>query len=401
LSKINARSADATDYREPTTIWNAMFINVVIVNIAMNFGQFMMNTLIPKFADSLGATSTVVGMVASMFTITALAVKPISGPAIDTFPKKRILFGAILTIMVAFITYSLAHSVTVIIIARLIHGIGMGFTASTCLALASDALPKEKLAQGISYFTLGQAIVSAVGPSTGLALSSRFGYNKAFAIGAVMMAIAAVLAAFMKTPPAKKDKKFKITLNSMFAKEAIIPATLQLFLAMSYGTISSFLVLYAQNERGVENIGLWFTVNAVCLLITRPALGKLADKFGIHKVMLPAFVMFGLSLFMISISTNIYMFIISAVISACGYGAALPANQALCMKCVTPERRGVGGNTNYIGTDIGFMIGPTLAGMFVTNFGYSSMFRLMIIPIGIATVLFIVLYPKIKAICTK
>jgi MFS family permease len=187
----------------------------------------------------------------------------------------------------------------------------------------------------------------------------------------------------------------------MFAKEAIIPATLQLFLAMSYGTISSFLVLYAQNDRGVENIGLWFTVNAVCLLVTRPAIGKLADKFGIHKVMLPAFFMFGLSLFIISISTNIYMFIFSAIISACGYGAAMPTNQALCMKCVTPERRGVGGNTNYIGTDIGFMIGPTLAGLFVTSFGYSSMYRIMIIPIVIASVLFIFFYPKIKAICNK
>jgi MFS family permease len=235
--------SQAKAYHEPTKIWNALFINVVIVNIAMNFGQFMMNTLISKFADYLGAAATVVGIVTSIFTVTALAVKPISGPAIDTFPKKRILVGAILTIMAAFITYSLAQDVTTIIIARLIHGMGMGFTASTCLALASDALPKSKLTQGISYFTLGQAVVSAVGPTIGLSLAARFGYNKAFAIGAVMMGCSAVLAAFMKTPPITKKKKFTISLNNMFAVEAVIPAVLQLFLAMSYGTISSFLVL--------------------------------------------------------------------------------------------------------------------------------------------------------------
>jgi MFS family permease len=170
---------------------------------------------------------------------------------------------------------------------------------------------------------------------------------------------------------------------------------------MSYGTISSFLVLYAQNDRGVQNIGLWFTVNAVCLLISRPVIGKLADKFGIHKVMLPAFFMFGLSLLIISFSSNIYVFLVSAAVSAWGYGAAMPTNQALCMKCVAPDRRGVGGNTNYIGTDLGFLIGPTLSGILVTNFGYSTMFRIMIIPIVIAGVIFILLYPKIKAICTK
>jgi len=396
-----AQGSGITAYREPTKIWNAMFINVIIVNIAMNFGQFMMNTLISKFADSLGATSTVVGIVTSMFTITALAVKPISGPAIDSFPKKKILVGAILTITLAFVTYSLAQSVTVIIIARLIHGIGMGFTASLCLTLASDVLPKDKLTQGISYFSIGQAVVSAVGPSIGLALSKRFGYNISFAIGACVMAGSAILAATMKVPPKRTHKEFRISLDNMFAKEAIIPATLQFFLAMAYGSIGSFLVLYAQNERGVENIGLWFTVNAICMLISRPLLGRLADRYGIHKVMLPAFGMFALSLFIISVSTNIYMFLFSAVINSCGYSAIQPINQALCMKCVAPDRRGVGGNTNYIGTDLGLLIGPTIAGTIVTYFGYSNMFRSMIIPIALAAIFFSTVYNKIKAISTK
>lgn len=89
LNQIDERSALATEQYNPTTIWNPMFISIFIVNLAMNFGQYMMNTLIPKFADSLGATPEVVGIVASMFTITALAVKPVSGPAIDTLPKKK------------------------------------------------------------------------------------------------------------------------------------------------------------------------------------------------------------------------------------------------------------------------------------------------------------------------
>ena len=401
IDEINIDQSKTGDFQEPTKIWNAMFINIVIVNITMSFGQFMMNTLIPKFADSLGATATVVGLVTSVFTITALAAKSVSGPAIDSLPKKKILFGATLIIILAFIIYSLAHSVATIIVARLIHGIGLAFTASTCLAIACDALPRDKMAQGIGYFSLGQAIASAVGPAVGLSLATRFGYNKMFAIGAGVMALSAILAITMKTPIVHIHKKFKISLENMFAKEAVIPATLQLFLAMSYASIGSFLVLYAQNERGVENIGLWFTVNALCMLVTRPAIGKLADKYGIHKVLLPAIIMFALSLFVISISDNIYLFALSAAVNACGYGTIVPTNQALCMKCVTPERRGVGGNTNYIGMDLGFMTGPVLAGIFVSNFGYSNMYRMMMAPVAVACVLFIFFYPRIKAICTE
>ena len=385
----------------PVGIWNKLFINIVIVNIVMNFGQFMMSTLIPKFADHLGASPAVVGVVASIFTVTALAIKPVSGPVIDTLQKKWVLFGAILIIAASFIIYSMAYSLTTLVVARLIHGMGMGFTASTCLSLASEALPQDKLAQGIGYFSLGQAVISAIGPSLGLTLTSRFGYNQTFAICAYIMASSAVLVIFIKAPKNVARKKFKITWNGMFAMEAIIPATLQLFFAMSYMTISSFLVLYAQNDRGVENIGYWFTANAISMLISRPIVGRLGDKYGIHRIMPPAFVIFALSLYVISISDNIIMFLISAVISSWGYGVIMPANQALCMKCVSPDRRGVGGNTNYVGMDIGAFVGPAISGVLIMRFGYSAMYQLMILPIAGAGVVFYLCYPKIKEICTK
>ncbi|MBR3779429.1 MAG: hypothetical protein IKL13_06915 [Clostridia bacterium] len=38
------------------------------------------------------------------------------------------------------------------------------------------------------------------------------------------------------------------------APYSLIPATFLFFLSMSYSTLSSFLVLYAQQERGVEQI---------------------------------------------------------------------------------------------------------------------------------------------------
>ncbi len=65
------------------TMWNPTFISIFIVNFAMNMGQFMMNTLVPKYANYLGATAAVVGTVTSMFAITALAIRPLAGPAFD------------------------------------------------------------------------------------------------------------------------------------------------------------------------------------------------------------------------------------------------------------------------------------------------------------------------------
>ena len=152
------------------------------------------------------------------------------------------------------------------------------------------------------------------------------------------------------------------SLDSMIAKEVWVPAVTQFFLAFAYCLINSFLYIFAEAQGVVGgNIGLFFTIYAMTLLFTRPLVGRLTDKLGTVKVLVPAMCFFGLSFFIISCSDTLWMFYLAAVISAFGYGACTPALQALCMKMVTPDRRGAASCTNYLGTDFGFLLGPIVA----------------------------------------
>lgn len=380
------------------TMWNPTFISIFIVNFAMNMGQFMMNTLVPKYANYLGATAAVVGTVTSMFAITALAIRPLAGPAFDYFSKKRLLSCAIGIIALAFVGYSQATTIPMMMACRLLHGIGIGCTAPLALAIASDSLPDEKMGSGIGIFSLAQAVSSAIGPSIGLNLSKSIGYNTTFALGAAVMCFSLVLSFFIKEKPKAKEGKFAIRLDKIVAKEAIIPACIMVFLAMAYSCINSFIAIYG-GECGVDQIGLYFTAYAICLLLSRPLSGTISDKYGLDKAIIPACIMFATSFFMISISKSLPMFLVSGAISDFGYGACQPAMQALCMKCVSKERRGAGANTNYMGVDLGNLIGPTLAGTITervqattgsTVAGYSTMYRCMIIPIAIGVIIFLI-----------
>lgn len=81
------------------------------------------------------------------------------------------------------------------------------------------------------------------------------------------------------------------------------------------------------------------------------------------------------------------MFLFSAFVSAFGFGACHPLVQAICMKCTPPEKRGAGSITNYIGQDLGNLVGPTFAGFVVERTSYAVMWRVMIIPILFAMLL--------------
>lgn len=390
---------------ENASIWNRPFINIFIVNIVMSMGQFMMNTLIPKYADSLGSTATVVGLVSSAFTITALGLRPVTGPAIDYFKKTYMLRIAMSFTTIAFIVYSLSTNITMLFIARLIHGMGVGLTTPLALAMASNTLPQNKVASGLGMFSLGSALATAIGPTIGLKLSVLIGYNSTFIICAGLMALALVLSFFIKGEEPQRTSRFKVSLKQIFTPEALIPTTILFFEVLAFSSINTFLAIYG-DLCGVADIGLYFTANAITMIIIRPFSGKIADKLGMDKTIFPGLLFFVGALLCISFSRSLPMFIISGIITAIGFGSSEPMLQALNLQLVPRERRGAASNTNFIGIDLAFLIGPTISGSIITALNkstgnevtaMSNMYRIMIIPAIVAVVIFFIYSKKLMA----
>lgn len=397
------KSANVSLPPKKQTIWNPEFTSIFIINVIINMGQFMMNTLVPKYAEHLGATAAMVGMVSGMFAITSLSIRPVVGPATSYFRKNRLLAVTVGILIAAFICYGFADSIPIVIIGRLLHGVGMGFLAPITLALASNVLPDERMASGIGIFSLGQAFATAVGPTIGLALENAVGYNTTFFFGAVLMGVALVLSLQLKTEAPNRTQRFKVSLSNMIAPEVIIPAIIMFFLGGAYSCINSFVVIYG-GVCGVDGIGLFFTAYAVFVLFSRPFSGKIADKYGVDKVVIPGMLIFALSFFIISFARSLPMFILAGAVSAFGYGICQPAIQTLCMTLVSKDRRGLAGNTNYIGVDIGYLTAPVLGGAIVTFLqqhggtqlqGYAAMYRIMTIPVFIALIIFLACRKKL------
>lgn len=374
---------------EPTKIWNRGFVSVFLVNMMMFMGQQMTNVLVPRYTHVLGGTPTMVGFIASSFAYTALLLKVFAAPAIDTWNKKTILGSAILVMALAYFGYSMSTDVHGIFVFRLIQGCGQAFSATCCLALATDMLPSDRIGTGIGYYSVAQAICQSIGPAVGLELADRLGYHATFITCALIMIVAAVMALSLKTRYVKKGK-FRLRLDGIVAREAVIPAFLMFFLCMAYYNVTAFLVIYAE-EQGIQgNVGLFFTVYAVTLFVSRPLVGRMSDKRGTVAVLLPAMCFFAAAFILIGIARNLGTLLLAAFVSAFGYGACQPAVQTLCMKSVPKEKRGAGSTTNYIGQDLGNLVGPLVAGMVVEKFGYHMMWFIMIIPVAIAMAIVLV-----------
>lgn len=394
---------------EKHKIWTKSFVILFGLNFFMGMSQFMMNTLVPKYAYFLGCEASVVGLVTSTFALTALAIRPLAGPTMDYINKNRLLTIAYGTITLAIVICGFSRDVTMLVAARLIHGLGVAFAAPLCLALASNLLPDRKIASGLGVFYLGSVIAAAIGPASGLWLADLIGYNAVFFICSGIMFLSFLLSLLLKNEKNSCPAHFSITLRQIVAPEVIRSALVLFFMSLAHSS-SSFIAIYGA-ALGVKEIGLYFTASAVVMLVVRPLAGRIADRYGVGKTVIPGLVIFACSLALLSFCRSLPMFLAAGALSALGYGFSQPIIQTLNMQLVPRERRGVAGNTNYMGIDLGILAGPTLAGFVVSSvksgtgdeiLGFSWMYRVMIIPVLLAVAVFAFcrkrLYEKIKEI---
>lgn len=382
---------------EPTKIWNITFVSVFLTNMAISLGQLMSNSLLSAYADSLGATAGQIGVLMSMFAVSALLLKVVTSPAIDTFNRKTIAIGAMVFYAAAFVGYSVSKTIPLLMFFRVIQGTGMAFGTVSCLAIAAESLPREHYNAGMGYYALAQTVSQAVGPSIGLWIAGRWGYGTTFLTSACVMGLAAVAACNIRLQ-FKRTKKFRITFGNVIAKEAILPAVVSLFLSMGICVVNSFVVVYAAKRGVTENIGLFFTVSALTMVFTRPFVGRLTDKYGLVKVFVPCIFCNVAAFVIISFARSLPVFLLASFIAGFGFGACSPAVQALAMKSVPAERRGAGSGTNFIGTDIGYLIGPTAAGFLAQSYGYPVMWRAMVLPFLVAIALVVIFRGRIARI---
>lgn len=342
------------------TIWSVPFAVLMAVNFFQSMAAFMANATLPVLADSMGATAATVGMVVSAFTLSALLVRPFAGPAFDSFSRKRLLLASQVVICTSMFLYGLVDSIEALVAIRLLHGIGIGCSGPLAMSLVSEYLPASKFASGISIYALAQSFAQVIGPATGLYLVEAVGFSAAYFLASALLLVA-MAGVFALREPFRERLPYQLKLSRMFAREAVGKAIALALIASSFSCMASYVVLYGYGL-GVESMGLFFTVYALCLVVTRPVLGGLADRVGAPRVIVLGTVCFALSYVALSQARDLGGFLIAAVVGSAGFGCCAPLLQSMGLASVGVDRRGAASNTTFTGLDLGMLAGPIIGG---------------------------------------
>jgi MFS family permease len=388
---------------DPVSIWNRNFLCTLLSSFTLSIGHFSINPLIASYAVHLGASAYVMGLISGLFFGVAFTMRPVAGPVLTKFDKRKLMILVFFIGVAANIGYALFNNISGFITFRLLHGLQYALIGILTMTLAGDNLPKEKMASGMGIYGLSNSLSMAIAPTIGIEIlnfgthlrNESFGFTCIFIFG-IVISILGFIPALMLLPDRKT--KEEITSAGAWYKNIIsvhtIPmATVMFFIYLGYSLYNVYVVEYAK-ELGILGISSFYTVLALVLLVVRPISGYLTDKFGLSKVLPPSLVILAFSFIIIGSGRSLGAMLTGAAVAAIGFGSFQPALNSMCILSETPVKRSVASNTLFIGIDIGLFFGPILGSIVYGMYNYSIMFKSASMMIFIALIIFMLLLPS-------
>jgi multidrug resistance protein len=155
-------------------------------------GLTMIVPLLPFYATHLGANATVVGLLVSAFSVAQLAVAPVWGRFSDRYGRRPAILVGLLLTSCAYVIFAFAASVPVLLLSRLVQGLGGG-TIGVVQAYVADASPPEQRTKSLGWLSAVTSLGAVAGPAFGSLMISLGGRA---APGLAAAALALLVAAF-------------------------------------------------------------------------------------------------------------------------------------------------------------------------------------------------------------
>ena len=363
-------------------LWTRPFLIILGISVFTYTASQMVTPLISKFALSLGAPLTLASTIASFMSLAALFFRPISGILSDRMNRKWIMIISTGIVTLSIGCYASSTNIPTLFTARVLHGIAFSFMGVSNMALGSDFVPTSRMGEGLGYLGLGNILAYAVGPSLGLEVSEKFGYPAVFGLAAALAGISVVamflipnkpLTPQLKAEEASKKAERAFSLENFFAKDILLYVVILILFTSGNGLMNTYLAILG-DERGISNVGLYFTAYSLVVLLVRPIAGKINDRFGLSAIMIPSFFLGATGMLCVAMARSTLPIVIAGALKAVSQGAAQPAIQAYSIRYLGKERAGVATSTCYIGQDLGNSIAPILGSFVVTNWSYTVLY---------------------------
>jgi MFS transporter, DHA1 family, multidrug resistance protein len=374
---------------------------VLLVVFFVMAGAGLVLPVLPLFArSSFGVGYGAVGVLVSAYGLARLVFDLVAGPIVDRFGERVTAVGGLVVIALGSALTGVAPGFAVAVAAWATAGIGSAITLAALYTRVLRIVPTQQMARtlGVFYGAFNTGFVAG-GAASGL-VAHRFGLAGPLLANAVMVVLAAVLwlvlipAGGLTAPaggtptPGRAEGR---SLARLLRTPGLIPVVVTNFayLWMVAVVFDTLVPLFASDVLGLSTIGIGVAI-AVALatefVVLYPA-GSVADQRGRKPVLVPSLAGLAVATVAVGLTPTPLLFgVAMAVLGVMSGAAGVPPGAMLSDVAPTQASGTAVGVFRFFG-DLGFTLGPLLAGWAIPVVGFRWAFALAAIPTVVALAL--------------
>jgi MFS transporter, DHA1 family, multidrug resistance protein len=331
-------------------------------------GMTMISPILPLYAVEMGASVFMVSLLVAAFAIARMFLDLPAGLLGQRYHPKSLMMLGLFLVTVSSILCGLAPNYWVLLLGRVIEGIGSAFFTTMATTLLAVVVPQKNRGKDMSMFTGLLLLGGIFGPGFGGVIASIWGLNAPFFFYAFLVSLGIVLVAVLVERTAIPHKASEIKLEDIkqvMSEPSIILvniATLSLFFTRA-GVTSTLVPLFAYKNLQITEflLGITLTCTSLFMFFTMTSSGTYTDKHGRKPSMMACLFLTGIVVMFLPFTWNYPSFVTVMVVYGLMLGLSGPITAWLID--LTPTNRiGVSMGVFRTVNDAGFVAGPLILG---------------------------------------
>jgi MFS family permease len=380
-----------------TPIMAAVFVAFLVIGMAL--------PVLPLHVHrGLGFGTFLVGLVAGSQFAAAIASRVWAGRSADAGGPKRAVSAGLMIAAGAGLVYLLslrfvaapAASAALLLIGRALLGVGESFIIVGAQSWGLSILGVHNTSKALAWIGSAMFGAFAAGAPIGTALYGRYGFI-AIALATTLLPLATLL---VVAPLRRAPSTPRVQANLLKVMAAVwVPGVASALSSIGFGAITAFSALLFV----ARGWAAWpaFTMFALTFIVSRMALGHLADRFGGAKVSLICALIEAFGLAAIAVAPWFAMALSGAALTGLGYSLVYPGLGAEAARVMPAESRGLamGAYTAFLDVALGF--GTPALGLLGDHAGLGAVFGASMVAALGAAAIAAALLPKRNEGCAR
>ncbi|KOP84111.1 MFS transporter [Cytobacillus solani] len=313
---------------------------LAIISFIVGTSVYVVAGISDKIADSLDVSLTAAGQLVTVFSLAYAICTPIILVLTAKWGRRKLIMYSLGLFVVANILSFLSPNYGILIVARMIMGIGAGLAIVTVLIISTKIAPPGKRASAIAIITMGLTSSLIIGVPIGRIMTNAFGWQSIFG-GIALLGLIAMVVIYLTIPDIEGDKPVSLLQQlALFKKrKVILGLSITLFWLGGYSIAYTYLSPYLLNVSGISDkfLSTALLVFGIASLIGSKFGGFSTDRWGIPFTLTSTMTLHIVMLILLSLLTNsVVGVMIVLIIWSFSAWATAPTQQYL-LATIEPE----------------------------------------------------------------